>query len=213
MGVGVRLGVLGGTFDPVHIGHLVLAETARDRLALDKVLFVPAGVPWFKLGRELTPAHHRLEMVRRAVGSKGSHFAVSEIEVARPGPSYTVDTLDELTRSQGEEAELFVVLGTDALNELARWKEPDRVLSLATLVTMARPGHRGVAVRALDAIRQGASATVVEVEGPVVGVSGSDIRERVSRGRSIKYLVPEAVESYIREHGLYTMLGAPERVE
>jgi len=199
----VRLGVLGGTFDPIHIGHLALAKTAQGSLSLDQVLFVPAGNPWFKSEIQPSPAHHRLKMVKLAALSSGRTFASSAMEVDRPGPSYTVDTLEELRRLYGRETELFVLLGIDALNELARWRTPEGVLSMATPVAMARPGHRCVDAAALEAIHQGAAARVVKIDGPAVGVSGTEIRERVYRRKSIARLVPTTVEEYIQEHRLY----------
>ena len=198
----MRLGVFGGTFNPVHMGHLAVAEEVRVRLGLEEVLFMPAGQPWLKSGLEVTGGYHRLEMVKLAVASN-PHFRVSDLEIRRPGPSYSADTLEELDRSRKGQAELHLLVGLDALKEMARWQRPRRVLELATLVGIARPGFESLDRKALDAVRAGASEKVVLVTGPLVGISGTEIRERVSQGLSIKYLVPEPVESYIYEQGLY----------
>ena len=198
----MKLGVFGGTFDPVHAGHLIVVEQVRAGLGLDEVLFLPAGRPWFKDGQEVAGADHRLSMVGLAVAAD-PHFRLSEMEVARTGPTHTVDTLEELS---GRDTELYVVGGLDALEEVPRWHRPERVLELATLVGFPRPGANEAGLLALDSIRAGASAEVILIEGPSVGISSSEVRQLVARGRSIRYLVPEPVEGYIYEHGLYGAL-------
>jgi nicotinate-nucleotide adenylyltransferase len=186
----LRLGILGGTFDPIHLGHLVLGEAAREQLGLDSVLFVPAGVQWRKSGREIAPAAHRVAMVRLATGDNPA-FEVSTLEVDRPGPSYTADTLEALQQER-RGSDLFLILGRDAYEDLPDWVRPDRIRELATVVVAARNGE------GLDV-----EPPVVRVEMPVVDVSATGIRERVAAGRSVRYLVPAPVEAYIREHGLY----------
>ena len=200
-----RLGVMGGTFDPVHTGHLAAAEYARACLDLDEVVFVPAGRPWLKDGEVISPAEDRLAMVEAAVGSSPS-FSVSRVDIERPGPTYTVDTLADLARVRGADAELYLLLGTDALTELHRWREPSRVLAMATVVGIGRPGAGGPDLGNLEAVSPGASGLVVLTAGPGIDVSGSDIRRRVAAGQSIRHLVPEAVEEYIRRHGLYSRM-------
>ena len=185
----MRLGVLGGTFDPVHIGHLVLGEAAREQLSLDSVLFVPAGMQWRKSGREIAPADHRVAMVELAVADNPA-FEVSTVEVERPGPSYTADTLEELAETP--DAQLFLILGKDAYGDLPNWVRPERIRELATLAVAARNGE-GVTVE----------PPAVRLEMPEIGISATAIRERVAAGRSIRYMVPAAVEAYIRKHGLY----------
>jgi nicotinate-nucleotide adenylyltransferase len=185
----MRLGVLGGTFDPVHLGHLVLGEAAREQLSLDRVLFVPTGLQWRKAGREIVLAKHRLAMVRLAVRGNAA-FKVSTVEIERPGPSYTADTLEELAKTA--DVELFLILGADAYEDLPNWVRPDRIRELATIVVAARKGESAM-VR----------SPAVRIEMPEMGISATDIRERVAGGRSIRYLVPAAVEGYIRKHGLY----------
>jgi len=198
----VKLGILGGTFDPVHLGHLLIAEEARVRLSLEKVLFVPAGRPWMKVGRPVSPGFHRLEMVRLAVADN-PYFEASALEVERPGPTYTVDTLLQLRDLYGEGADLYFILGVDSLQDFHRWKAPDRVLELCTLVTVARPGYREVNLSHLDAILPGASQRIIVLHGPLIGISGTEIRRRVAWGLSIRYWVPRPVEEYIYRHGLY----------
>lgn len=197
----MRLGVLGGTFDPVHVAHLVLAESARDELSLERVLFVPAGQPWRKADREITPAEDRLAMVRLAIQDNAA-FEVSTMEIDSPGPSYTADTLAAL-KQQYSERDLYLVLGTDAFEDMPNWKEPARIAELATIAVTRRHGYReGVEVaRHLQDL--GLGDRVVWFHMPPLGLTSTAVRELVALGRSIRYLVPAAVEAYIAEHGLY----------
>ena len=196
----MRLGVFGGTFDPVHIGHLVIAEDARAALGLDEVLFVPAGEPWFKSYRRITPAHHRLAMARLAT-QDNPHFSVSDMEIRREGPSYTIDTLSELRRARPD-ADIFVILGVDALREIDRWRNPRRLFQMATVVGMARPGA-SLDPSVLNAAIPGASDRLRLVDSALVDISGTDIRRRVASRASIRYRVHPAVAQYIRAHSLY----------
>ena len=198
----MRIGVFGGTFDPVHIGHLAIAEEARSRLDLDEVLVVPAREPWLKAGQQVTSACHRMAMVELAVEGYRA-LRASDIEVRRSGPTYTVDTLAELHRQLGPATELYLVLGTDSLIDIGRWHQPQRLFELSSLVGITRPGSAQFDPRSLDAISPGASARVKLLEGPMLDVSAVTLRGRVSRGLSITEYVPEAVEAYIQEHGLY----------
>ena len=198
----MRIGVFGGTFDPVHMGHLAVAEEVRERLVLEEVLFVPAGQPWLKSGQDVSSGHHRLEMVKLAVASN-SHFRALDIEIRRPGPSYSADTLEELEKDWNWQAELHFLVGADAIMEMARWQRPGRIFELATVVGIARPGFEVLNCDALDMIQAEASQKVALVDGPLVSISGAEIRKRISRGHSIKYLVPASVEAYINEKGLY----------
>ena len=138
----MRVGILGGTFDPVHLGHLTLAEEARVQLNLDQVLFIPAGQPWLKEGQQLSPAKDRLQMVRLAVASN-PHFRVSAAEVERSGPTYTVDTLKALKDLLDLDTELFFILGLDAMEHFSRWKEPESLLEMCQWAVVERPGHKG----------------------------------------------------------------------
>lgn len=198
----MRLGVLGGTFDPPHVGHLILAEEARTRLDLRKVLFVPAGDPWRKAAQEVTAAEHRLAMVRLMLGSD-PHFEVSTLEMERAGPSYTVDTLEALHQQHGPGLELYFIVGEDALHDLPHWKEPARILSLARLAVARRPASEGWFDADLEAIVPGLSERVVPLPMPTVEISSTHLRERARAGLSLRYLVPLGVEEYIRRHGLY----------
>jgi nicotinate-nucleotide adenylyltransferase len=198
----VRLGILGGTFDPPHVGHLILAEEARTRLQLERVLFVPAGDPWRKAGQEITPAEHRLAMVRLMLASD-PYFEVSTLEVERQGPSYTVDTLEALHRQYGQGLELYFILGEDALHDLPNWKEPARIASLAWLAVAPRPPERGWTSADLEAATPGLSERVVPLPMPTIDISSTALRERARAGLSLRYLVPLDVEEYIRRHDLY----------
>lgn len=194
-----RLGVFGGTFDPIHLAHLVLAEQAREQLRLDQVLFMPASIPPHKVGRTLSPSKIRLEMAELAVAGH-PNFAVSDLELRRTGPSYTVDTLRTL-REQHPEAEIFLLLGGDSLVDFPTWREPNEILTLAKLGVMKREGspapERATGWEAELAER------VTDIEAPLLAISGTDLRRRVSEGRSIRYFVPAAVEAFIGAQKLY----------
>ena len=196
----MNIGVLGGTFDPVHIGHLVVAEEARIRLGFKEVLFVPAGQPWLKLDRNITPVVHRVEMVRRAIADN-PHFKLCTIEVERPGPSYTVDTLTRLQKQLGSEASLFFIIGRDTLAELPLWKEPEKLIQLCRLVVAPRLGSKDL--KHLETAIPGLLDQVIQLDMPVIGISSSGIRQRIAQGLSIRYLVPAEVEKYITGHKIY----------
>jgi nicotinate-nucleotide adenylyltransferase len=196
----VKIGILGGTFDPIHIGHLVVAEEARTKLGLSEVLFVPAGQPWLKQDHHITPAVHRVEMVRRAIADN-PHFKLSALEVERPGASYTVDTLTMLRKQLGNEASLFFILGRDTLAELPLWKEPQKVVQLCRLVFPPRLGSRDL--KHLEKTIPGLLEKVVQLDMPVIGISSSEIRQRIAQGLSIRYLVHADVEKYIKEQSIY----------
>ncbi|MBE9513747.1 MAG: nicotinate-nucleotide adenylyltransferase [Dehalococcoidia bacterium] len=197
----MNIGVLGGTFDPVHIGHLIIAEQARVELGLSEVLFVPAGQPWLKVDHNVTPAFHRVEMLRRAVASN-PHFRVCTLEVDRAGPSYTVDTMAGLKDELGTQS-FFFILGQDSFDDLPLWKEPDRLVRMCQLAVVPRLGLRSPGLNSLTSSVRGAQGRVRTVSAPVVEVSSSEIRQRVAQGLSIRYLVPHEVEQYIAAQGLY----------
>ena len=196
----MNIGVLGGTFDPIHIGHLVVAEEARIKLGLSEVLFVPAGQPWLKQDRDITPAVHRVEMVHRAIADN-PYFKLSTLEVDHPGPSYSVDTLTLLQDQLSGEASLFFILGRDTLAELPLWKEPRKVVQLCRLVVPPRLGSRDL--RHLEKAIPGLLERVIQLDMPVIGISSSEIRQRLAQGLPIRYLVPRGVENYITEQRIY----------
>ena len=198
----MNIGVLGGTFDPIHIGHLVVAEEARIKLELREVLLVPAGQPWLKLDRNITAAVHRVEMVRRAIADN-PHFRLCALEVERPGLSYTVDTLTMLRKQLGSEASLFFILGRDTLAELPLWKEPEKLVQLCRLVVAPRLGSKDL--KHLETAVPGLLDKVIQLDMPVIGISSSGIRHRIAQGVSIRYLVPPEVEKYIREQRIYAV--------
>ncbi len=194
-----RLGVLGGTFDPIHQAHLAMARAARTAQALDLVLFVPAGDPWRKRGRPVTPARHRLAMVRAAVaGEEG--FAVSDMEVRREGPSYTVETLATL-HEHGQQ-QIWLIVGSDTLFDLAHWREPQRLLQLARLAVIARPDY-AVEPGRLDTLVPGLAAAIDWVEMAPIGISATTLRDQLGAGEDVGYAVPAAALAYIRSHHLY----------
>jgi len=198
----MNIGVLGGTFDPIHSGHLIMAEEARLKLRLAKVLFVPAGQPWLKTTRTITPANHRVEMVKRAI-SANSYFELSTVEVDHPGPSYSLETIIILQRQLGAEARIFFLVGWDSLAELPKWKEPAKLIQLCKLVAITRPGFSRPDLKALESSVPGVTQSVVWMDISPVNITSSDIRKRVAQGLFIDGLVPEGVESYIEEQKLY----------
>jgi nicotinate-nucleotide adenylyltransferase len=198
---GERIGILGGTFDPPHVGHLWLATLAADSLGLQRVLFMPASQPPHKRRRGMSSITERLLMTRLAIGGN-PRFELSTLEVGRPGPSYTVDSVEELQRTHGD-ARLFLLMAADSLAHIDEWREPDRLLSLIEWAVGPRPGSALPDPAALRR-RFAASATRIHLlEGPSLDVSATAIRERVAAGRTIRYLVPQAVEELILEQGLY----------
>lgn len=189
----MRLGLFGGRFDPVHIGHLIVAETARERLELDELWFVPAKAPPHK--PTVASPERRLEMVRLAVEGNPS-FRVSELELERPGTSYTIDTLERV-RAEMPRATLFFVTGMDAVRELGDWRRPRAVVECAHVVALPRLGAT------LDGLAPELRRRVRVLEAPLIEVSGSGIRSRRRQGRSVRYLVPESVERYLAATDLY----------
>jgi len=192
---GERVGILGGTFNPPHIAHLVAAEAVRDQLKLDRILFIPAAAPPHKTNIEIIPAEQRLQMVKLAI-KDNSHFEVSDIELNRKGPSYTIDTIIDLKQKFPEEA-FYLLLGVDLLVEFDTWKNPEKILDECTLVAMNRPGFD------IGMVEKKLLRSVVVVDVPGIDVSSSNIRRYLKSRRSIKYLVPREVEKYISENSIY----------
>ena len=197
----MRIGVFGGTFDPIHMGHLVAAEEARVRLGLERVIFVPAGIPPHKMNEEILPARHRLAMVELAIASN-PHFTVSRVDIDRTGPSYTVDTIKLLRDELGAETEIYFIMGSDSLRELPTWHEPEELIRLCRLVVMTRPGYT-IDLEGLEKVLPGISSRVQFIDMPHLAISSSDLQRRVREGLPIKYQVPREVEEYIYTHSLY----------
>ena len=198
----MKLGVLGGSFDPPHLGHLILAEEARLGLDLEQVLFVPAGAPWRKAGQELSPWEDRLAMVRLAVADN-PHFAASTLEIDRQGPSYTAETLTALHEELPADSELFFIMGQDSLADLPNWWQPQRIISLARLAVAGRTAGEAAEADALEKEVPGIADRLVWLDMPRIDISATAVRDRVRRGLSIRYWVPPSVEEYIRQHKLY----------
>jgi len=198
-----RIGVIGGTFDPLHYGHLVLAENARVQLRLDRVLFVLAGQPPHKPYQPITPARHRVAMVEVAIADNPA-FALSRVDLGRPGPHYTVDML-ALLRQEYPRAELFFLMGGDSLAGFPAWRDPAGIARLARLVVMQRPGYEPDLL-ALEQAVPGIRERLVWLDALYLDIAASDLRRRVREGLPLRYLVPSPVEIYIREHRLYEAL-------
>ena len=201
-----RVGVLGGTFDPVHYGHLVIAEEVYTALHLAEMVFVPAGQPPHKPGKFITDARHRLAMLELAIASN-PHFTISLVDMDRPGPSYTIDTLRLLHEQWGAQTAIYFVIGGDSLEELLNWYEPARILEqLAHLVAVRRPGYNEAPehLEWLETRLPGIRSRLINVSAPQLDISATDLRTRIAEGRPIKYQTPEPVEQYILQHGLYS---------
>ena len=197
----MEVGIIGGTFDPIHIGHLIAAEQARTALELDKVIFIPAGQPWLKVNNGITPAPQRAEMVNLAIASN-PHFELCSIELERHGPSYTIDTIIEL-RQKSDICMPYFILGQDSINSLPTWKEPVELLKVCRLAVVPRSGLGELDLCKLEKSIKGIKQNVVALNMPTIEISSSDIRSRVSKGQSIRYLVQPDVEQYIETHKLY----------
>jgi len=190
-----RLGVMGGTFDPIHHGHLVAASEVTSLFHLDEVVFVPTGQPWQKPAEEVTVAEDRYLMTVIATASN-PRFHVSRIDIDRGGPTYTIDTLRELHRERGPETDLFFITGADALGNILTWRDADELFKLAHFIGCTRPGHR-----LTDPGLPDGQVSLVEI--PALAISSTDCRERVRRGEPIWYLVPDGIVQYINKRGLY----------
>lgn len=196
-----RVGILGGTFDPVHIGHLICAEAAREQFHLETVLFVPASRSPFKLNRDVAADEHRWAMVNLAIAGNPC-FSASRIELDRSGPSYTIDTLRALKAATA--AELFFITGADTIVDLDKWRSAREVLALATFIAFPRSGTGARRLRAaIDRLNSEFGGSVAVARGPRIDLSSTEIRRRVRAGESLRYLVPDPVAEYIVQHGLY----------
>jgi nicotinate-nucleotide adenylyltransferase len=200
----MRIGVFGGTFDPVHLAHLILAEQCREQARLDQVLFVPAALPPHKQQQPLTSFGQRVEMLSLAISGNAA-FRIEELEKDRPGPSYTVDTLTQLHQARPND-ELCFILGSDTLQELPLWYQPRRILELATLLVNARadwPVPAEAELRAMLQVDADFPLRWQVIDAPSMAVSSRDIRKRIAEGRSVRYMIPRALEAYIADKRLY----------
>ena len=188
----IRLGVMGGTFDPIHFGHLVAASEAASAFHLAKVIFVPTGEPWQK--QTITDSEHRYQMTQLAIAGN-EHFDISRVDVDRPGPTFTVDTLRDIA-AEHPEAELFFITGADSISQIGTWKDAEEIWELAHFVGVTRPGH------SLQ-VPKSPHGAVSLLEIPALAISSTDIRARVKAGKPIDYLLPEAVIEYIKQNNLY----------
>ncbi len=203
-----RIGILGGTFNPLHMGHLIMAEEVCKRHHLSKVIFIPAYIPPHKYVDDLTDAGHRYQMTKEAI-NKNDKLEVSDLEIKRKGRSYTIDTVQEILAHYGEECEVFLIIGADSLNELELWKDIKRLSQLCHFVIVNRPGYStDASTRLVELIGNNNILDMerLRIEIKPVGISSTDIRKRINDGIEIKGLVPECVEAYIKEHGLYSSL-------
>jgi nicotinate-nucleotide adenylyltransferase len=196
------IGIYGGTFDPPHLGHLAAAQEALEAFGLERVLFVPSERNPLKLDDQISPTEHRLAMTALAVADNPT-YELSYADIGGDGPSFTVDLLARLLHDLPVGTKLAFISGMDVLHELHRWRDPQRVLELARLIVVERPGQVTLHPEDVDARIPGASRHISVVKTPGVAVSSTDLRQRVADGRSLRYLVPDSVAAYIREHGLY----------
>jgi len=201
-----RIGIFGGTFNPIHMGHLIMAEEVCQQHHLSKILFIPAYIPPHKYVKDLTEAHHRYQMIKAAISEK-SKFEVSDLEIIREGKSYTIDTVQEILDHYGKDCEVFLIMGADSLNELELWKNIKRLSQLCHFVIVNRPGFKTeVSARLVEIIGSDNISDMerLRIEITPVGISSTEIRKRLNGGVEIKGLVPECVEAYIKEHCLYS---------
>jgi nicotinate-nucleotide adenylyltransferase len=198
----MKIGILGGTFDPIHSGHLAIAEEARAYLNLTEVLFLPAGQPWMKSDKPILPGRQRIEMIRLALQGRPS-FKLSTLEIEHRGPSYTVDTLAKLKAQSTAPADLYFIVGWDNLARIPLWKDPLKLIEMCFLAVVPRPGYDRPDMEKLEKELPGISKKVILMDTPRIDISATDIRNRVAQGLPISGLVPAAVEKYIKENGLY----------
>lgn len=197
-----RVGIMGGTFDPIHIGHLVIAEAAREQLALSEVIFIPAAQPPHKAGREVAPAGHRLHLVQLATESN-PFFRVLDVEMKREGPSYSYDTLRALVETHGESTAFYFIVGGDEMNTILTWHRISELFALCRFAAARRQGAPLSLLEVRERLGEEVLARIHSVQAPELEISSTDIRRRLREGRSIRYLVPEKVEAYICKEGLY----------
>lgn len=198
-----RIGIYGGTFDPIHYGHLIVSEDIREKFKLNKIVFIPAGMPPHKKSLNIADVEHRFNMTDSAVKSN-AFFEVSRIEIDREGFTYTVDTLDMLKERYGDNTDLFFIIGADIIFDLLTWKQPKKLFEICNFVAVLRPGYdTQVFEKQIEYLRTEHCAKIHVLEAPMIEISSTLIREKISKSNSIKYLLPEDVESYIYKNKLY----------
>lgn len=198
-----RIGIMGGTFDPIHYGHLVISEHVRSEYKLDKIIFVPAGMPPHKKQFTISKSIHRYFMTVLAT-IHNPNFTVSDVEVGSDSITYTVNTIQKLKELYGQDTEFYFITGADALLDIESWKEAERLLNICHFIAGTRPGHENeVLENKIDLLKEKYNADIQLIQVPALAISSTDIRNRVKNGQSIKYLVPEAIEQYIFKNGLY----------
>jgi nicotinate-nucleotide adenylyltransferase len=198
----MRIGILGGTFDPVHLGHLKIAETALKQLELGRVLFLPAGQPWLKMDRDVTPAIHRKAMIGIAIADY-EKFELSTVEMERKGATYTVDTLEFIHRTIDDATEIYFLLGWDSLIQFPQWKQPERIVKLCRIVAFTRSRMEPPDLQEMEKEIPGIVRSTTILDIPPIDISSSDIRGRIAQGLSVSDMVPGGVEEYIKAHRLY----------
>ena len=200
-----RMGLFGGSFDPIHFGHLILARSVAEQIGLSRVIFLPSALPPHKPTHRLTHARHRREMVLRAIDGE-SMLAFSEFDLERCGPTYTIDTVEHFSKALGPGTALHWIIGGDTLSDLITWHRAKELVDACTILTVARPGFTGIDRSTLGSVfsdEQIARLQAGIVATPLIDIAATQIRERIRRGQSIRYLVPESVRRYIEEHQLY----------
>lgn len=200
-----RIGLFGGTFDPIHIGHLMVAQEAALKLGIEEVWFIPTGQPWLKEGMPVSSAKHRKAMADIAT-EKNPLFKVSSMEIDRLGPSYTVDTLKQI-KGAGGKGKPFFIIGMDSLESLHRWHNPSELFDLCSLVVISRPAYLGFDLGSIETVRPGSTKEITVLDGLRIGISGAEVRKRVAEKLPIKYWVPSKVEEYIYQNQLYRGLN------
>lgn len=199
-----RIALMGGTFDPIHYGHLVTAESVREKFGFDTVMFIPSGNPPHKRRISVSSPVHRYNMVQMAVASN-RYFTVSRVEIDREGSTYTIDTIRELKSLLRNDADIYFITGADAILEVLTWKDPNELLSMCKFIAVTRPGYdKGALIQKVQELKALYNCDITIMDVPSFDISSSDIRQKVARCQSIKYLVPENVEQYIYMNNLYS---------